>query len=55
MEWAAKFADQTHYDFYLKSKVYVNRPQTIQAFNDSITEEIALISPKTIRNVVGKI
>ena len=49
LEWPARSPDLTPCDFYLccflKSRVYVNRPRTLQDLKTNIQEEIANIEP----------
>lgn len=56
IEWPARSPDMTPLDYflwgYLKSKVYVNRPNNIESLKIRIREEIELITPETIQDVV---
>lgn len=56
IEWPARSPDLTPLDFflwgYLKSKVYVNRPNNIEELKIRITDEIRLIEPSVIDNVL---
>lgn len=55
IEWPPRSPDITPLDFflwgYLKSKVYVNRPNNIDDLKERIRQEIRLISPEVIENV----
>lgn len=55
VEWPARSPDLTPLDFflwgYLKSKVYVNRPQNINDLKERIRQEIRRITPDVIINV----
>lgn len=55
IEWPARSPDLTPLDFflwgYLKSKVYFNRPNTIDELKDRIRVEMRAISIDVIRNV----
>lgn len=55
VEWPARSPDLTPLDFflwgYLKSKVYVNRPQNINDLKERIRQEIRRITPDVISNV----
>lgn len=56
IEWPARSPDLTPLDFflwgYLKSKVYFNRPNSLQELAERITEEINRIPPQVISNVI---
>lgn len=56
IEWPPRSPDLTPLDYflwgYLKSKVYVNRPDNIADLKNRITEEIHKISPEVIQNVI---
>lgn len=56
IEWPARSPDMTPLDYflwgYLKSKVYVNRPNNIESLKIKIREEIEHITPETIQDVV---
>lgn len=56
IEWPPRSPDLTPLDYflwgYLKSKVYINRPNNLQDLKDRITAEIAHISQQTIRKVI---
>lgn len=58
IEWPARSPDLTPLDFflwgYIKSKVYVNRPQNLQDLKDRIRHEMSLITPQVIRNVLDE-
>ena len=58
IEWPARSPDLTPLDYflwgYLKSKIYVNRPQNIEQLKDRIREEIALISADTVLKVLNE-
>jgi hypothetical protein len=58
VEWPARSPDLTPLDFflwgYIKSKVYVNRPQNLQNLKDRIRHEMSLITPEVIRNVLDE-
>ncbi|XP_018315542.1 uncharacterized protein [Mycetomoellerius zeteki] len=49
-------ADLTAPDFFLwgflKSKVYVNKPRTLEALKDNIRREMAAIEPETLQKVM---
>jgi len=55
-EWPARSADLAPCDFFLwgflKSRVYVNRPRTIQDLKINIQEEIANITPAMLARVM---
>lgn len=55
IEWPARSPDLTPLDFflwgYLKSKVYFNRPENVEALKERIRQEIRSISPEKIDNV----
>lgn len=55
IEWPARSPDLTPLDFflwgYLKSKVYFNRPVTVDDLKNRIRAEIRAIRPETLRNV----
>lgn len=55
IEWPPRSPDITPLDFflwgYLKSKVYLNRPNNIDDLKERIRQEIRLISPEVIENV----
>ena len=55
IEWPARSPDLNPCDFflwgYLKSKVYINRPQSIDGLKDAIRQEIAAIPHEMIRRV----
>ena len=54
--WPARSPDLNPCDFflwgYLKSKVYSNRPQSIEELKDAIRQEIASIPHEMIRRVI---
>lgn len=54
-EWPARSPDLNPLDYflwgYLKSKVYVNRPNNLQELTERITQEIQRITPVVIANV----
>lgn len=56
IEWPARSPDLTPLDFflwgYLKSKIYFNRPNTIDELKQRIRNEIRAIRPDTLRNVL---
>ena len=58
IKWPPRSPDITSLDFflwgYLKSKVYVNRPNIVDDLKQRIRQEIRLISPKVIENVQRK-
>lgn len=55
IEWPARSPDLTPLDYflwgYLKSKVYVNRPQNLAELQNRIRDEMRRISPEMIENV----
>ena len=55
LEWPARSPDLTPCDFFLwgflKSRVYVNRPRTLQDLKTNIQEEIANITPAMLARV----
>lgn len=55
IEWPARSPDLTPLDYflwgYLKSKVYFNRPATIETLKERIRNEIRTITPEMIQNV----
>ena len=55
IEWPPRSPDITPLDFflwgYLKSEVYVNRPNNVDDLKQRIRQEIRLISPEVIENV----
>lgn len=57
--WPARSPDLTVPDFflwgYLKDRVYVNKPQTIQALKDNIRQEIADLEPEMLENVMQNV
>ncbi|KAG5323085.1 TC3A transposase, partial [Pseudoatta argentina] len=56
LEWQARSPDLTPCDFFLwgflKSRVYVNRPSTLQDLKTNIQEEIANITPAMLARVM---
>jgi len=56
LEWPARSPDLTPCDFFLwsflKSRVYVNRPRTLQDLKTNIQEEIANITPAMLARVM---
>lgn len=58
IEWPARSPDLTPLDFflwgYLKSKVYVNRPDNLDTLKERIRREVRAITPEIIRNVQGE-
>lgn len=54
IEWPARSPDLTPMDFflwgYLKSKVFVNKPDSIDTLKERITHEIRQIPPEMLRN-----
>ncbi|XP_011049237.1 PREDICTED: uncharacterized protein LOC105142985 [Acromyrmex echinatior] len=56
LEWPARSPDLTPCDFFLwgflKSRVYVNRPSTLQDLKTNIQEEIANITPAMLARVM---
>ena len=56
LEWPARSPDLTLCDFFLwgflKSRVYVNRPSTLQDLKTNIQEEIANITPAMLERVM---
>lgn len=56
IEWPPRSPDLTPFDFflwgYLKSKVYVNRPQNLEELQNRIRNEIDRITPQVISNVL---
>lgn len=54
IEWPARSPDLTPLDFflwgYLKSKVYINRPNTLDELKIRIREEVQRITPDVLRN-----
>lgn len=56
LEWPARSPDLSPCDFFLwgflKSRVYVNRPRTLQDLKTNIQEEIARITPAMLEGVV---
>lgn len=56
IEWPARSPDLTPLDFflwgYLKSKVYVNRPDNLEELKHRIRQEVEQISPQIIENVL---
>ena len=62
LNWPPRSPDLTSPDFflrgYLKSKVYVNKPRTVEELKDNIREEIAGIPPemlaKTMENAAKR-
>lgn len=54
--WPARSPDLTAPDFFLwgflKSKVYVNSPQTLEQLKENIRQEIANITPEILKNVM---
>jgi len=59
IEWPPRSPDLTSLDFflwgYLKSKVYVTKPQDLDDLRGRITREIELIPPETYRNAVSAV
>ena len=57
LEWPARSPDLTlvifFYVFFLKSRVYVNRPRTLQDLKTNIQEEIANIAPAMLVGVMA--
>ena len=56
LEWPARSPDLTPCDFFLwgflKSRVYVNRPSTLQDLKTNIQEEIANITPAMLARIM---
>lgn len=56
IEWPARSPDLTPLDFflwgYLKSKVYFNRPASLEELKNRIRAEIRAITPQTLQNVL---
>ena len=56
LEWPARSPDLTPCDFFLwgflKSRVYVNRPSTLEDLKTNIQEEIANITPAMLARVM---
>ena len=56
LEWQARSPDLTPCDFFvwgfLKSRVYVNRPRTLQDLKANMQEEIANIAPAMLVGVM---
>ena len=54
--WPPRSPDLTPCDFflwgYLKAKVYEQRPVTLKALKEAIRQEVAAITPETIRKVM---
>ena len=57
LEWPARSPDLSSCDFFLwgflKSRVYVNRPRTLQDLKANIQAEIANITVATLERVMG--
>ena len=55
-EWPPRSPDLTASDFwlwgYLKDKVYVNKPRTIQELKSNIRQEILSVPPQMLRSVM---
>lgn len=55
IEWPARSPDLTPLDFflwgYLKSKVFVNRPNNMQELKERIRREVRVITPEMVGNV----
>lgn len=56
IDWPPRSPDLTAPDFFLwgflKSKVYANKPKTIEELKDNIQAEMAAISPEMLENVM---
>ena len=56
LEWPARSPELTPCDFFLwvflRSRVYVNRPRTLQDLKTNIEEEIANIAPAILAGVM---
>lgn len=56
IEWPARSPDLTPLDYYLwgylKSKVYINRPNNIDELKTRIRQEMRLIEPQIVHNVL---
>jgi len=56
VEWPPRSPDLTPLDFflwgYLKSKVYISKPQNLEDLKDNIKEEISKIDPNTLQKVI---
>ena len=56
INWPSRSPDLTCADFflwgYLKERVYANKPATINALKNNIEEEIRVISPETLSDVL---
>jgi hypothetical protein len=56
--WPTRSPDLSPFDFflwgYLKVQVYQHRPQTLEGLKEAITQEVAVILPKTIRRTMEK-
>lgn len=59
LRWPPRSPDLTAPDFflwgYLKEKVYVNKPRTLQELKNNIRDEIAAITPETLNNVMKNV
>ena len=55
-EWPPRSPDLTASDFwpwgYLKDKVYVNKPRTIQELKSNIRQEILSVPPQMLKSVM---
>jgi hypothetical protein len=57
IDWPPRSPDLTAPDFFLwgflKSKIYANKPKTIEELKNNIRAEIAAISPETLANTMA--
>ena len=58
LDWPPRTPDWTPPDFflwgYLKSKVYVNKPRTVEELKDNIREEIEAIPAEMLENAAKR-
>jgi len=56
LTWPLRSPDLSAPDFflwgYLKEKVYINKPRTLEELKTNIQEQIALITPETLQKVM---
>lgn len=59
LHWPARSPDLTAPDFFLwsflKSRVYINKPQTLVALKENIRQEIENLSPEVLRTVMENV
>jgi len=54
LTWSSRLPDLPDFFLwgYLKEKVYINKPRTLEELKTNIQEQIALITPETLQKVM---